>query len=211
MSKDDEESKKRIVEIFNKHDSDGDGTLSKGELRTVFLACGTKPEEIDEIFRRVDKNNDGKVSYNEFLDWIFSKDDDAAAVKEDTFGGPKTAEQALQQFCELLQGIAKVERESIKDKYLKPAGKVLGLKHFFDKIDSNGSGKISGSEFKAGVKSLGFDPPGGDWIKEVFKLIDGSTDKKGRDDQQITFKEFKKTLKEAGFGAAAEGEDEEAK
>jgi len=211
MSKDDEESKQRIIEIFNKHDSDGDGTLSKGELRTVFLACGTKPHEIDEIFRRVDKDGDGKVSYKEFLDWIFSKDDAAAAVKEDSFGGPKTADQALQQFVELLQGIAREERESVKDKYLKPAGKVLGLKYFFDKIDMNGSGKISGSEFKAGVKSLGFDPPGGDWIKEVFKLIDGSTDKKGRDDQQITFKEFKKTLKEAGFGAAAEGEDEEAK
>lgn len=211
MSKDDEESKQRIIEIFNKHDSDGDGTLSKGELRTVFLACGTKDHEVDEVFRRADKDGDGKVSYKEFLDWIFSKDDDAAAaVKEDTFGGPKTADQALKQFCEFLNGLAKVERESVKDKYMKPAGKVLGLKHFFDKIDTNGSGKISGSEFKAGVKSLGFDPPGGDWIKEIFKLVDGSTDKKGRDDQQITFKEWKKTLKEAGFGAA-EGEDEESK
>ena len=58
---------------FNLFDKDGNGVISKEELRSVFhgAMCQTALEEADEqiwdqIMSEVDKNNDNLISYSEF-------------------------------------------------------------------------------------------------------------------------------------------------
>jgi calcium-dependent protein kinase len=56
----------RIAEAFQAIDRDGSGFIDKGEL-TVLLGKSCTEEQIDEIIKTADKNNDGKISYEEFF------------------------------------------------------------------------------------------------------------------------------------------------
>jgi len=62
-----------IKAIFRKYDVNGDGTISKDELRSVLqtLQSGQfQDSELDEVFSIIDKNKDGKIQYAEFVDWL---------------------------------------------------------------------------------------------------------------------------------------------
>ena len=56
---------------FNAADSSGDGTLSPAELATVCAALGTtlKKNELETAVFVLDKNDDGKISFEEFKAW----------------------------------------------------------------------------------------------------------------------------------------------
>jgi hypothetical protein len=55
-----------LAEAFDRLDSDDSGFISKENLRE-FLGDDLPQDEIDEIIREVDVNNDNKISYPEFL------------------------------------------------------------------------------------------------------------------------------------------------
>jgi hypothetical protein len=59
-------SEERLAEAFDRLDSDDSGFISKENLRE-FLGDDLPQDEIDEIIRDVDVNNDNKISYPEFL------------------------------------------------------------------------------------------------------------------------------------------------
>lgn len=66
----------RIKTKFQKYDANGDGTLDLKEI-TNLLRRG-KPDikraEIDALFDYCDKNDDDRISFNEFVDWVFAED-----------------------------------------------------------------------------------------------------------------------------------------
>ena len=62
-------STKNLQGAFRMFDADGDGTVSKEELKLVFGGghVSQRGEQVwDEIMAEVDKNNDGVISYDEF-------------------------------------------------------------------------------------------------------------------------------------------------
>merc|ERR1712026_322902 len=77
-----EENLKRIFLMF---DADCDGTVSKGELRKIvkdmskFIAQNSEESYADDIitenaWAEMDKNKDGKVTQQEFIDAVMAKD-----------------------------------------------------------------------------------------------------------------------------------------
>ena len=67
-----DEKDKEIEELkrnFDEIDIDGDGTLTKRELRIVLRNFGTKisQSEINEWIDRADTNGDGVIDFNEFV------------------------------------------------------------------------------------------------------------------------------------------------
>lgn len=62
--------------VFEVIDEDNSGELDKGEINTIFLDRGVtlNEEEIDQVFNKMDKNNDGGINMNEFLAWLRSSD-----------------------------------------------------------------------------------------------------------------------------------------
>lgn len=65
---------RRISEIFKFYDKDGAGYLSKKEFKIfykefVLMEDIKNPLSAKSVFQIVDKNNDGKVSFNEFVDF----------------------------------------------------------------------------------------------------------------------------------------------
>ncbi|KAL2308873.1 hypothetical protein Nmel_005043, partial [Mimus melanotis] len=65
----DTDSEEEIREAFRVFDKDGNGYISAAELRHVMTNLGEKltDDEVDEMIREADCNNDGQVNYEEFV------------------------------------------------------------------------------------------------------------------------------------------------
>jgi len=61
----------QIKSIFGLWDADQDGIISKQELTEVLSQIGEfNDTEIDQIMERADKNGDGSIQYDEFINWM---------------------------------------------------------------------------------------------------------------------------------------------
>lgn len=62
------------LKLFQDHDKNKDGVLSKVELKNILSAASGKSwsdADIDKMFLAADANNDGQVDMEEFLQWMF--------------------------------------------------------------------------------------------------------------------------------------------
>jgi len=61
--------KNKFLKSFHLLDKNGDGKISKDEIKTVIKECGGTlfDEEVEEVIQNVDKDGDGYLNYNEFL------------------------------------------------------------------------------------------------------------------------------------------------
>ena len=69
---------------FKRFDMDGDGKLSEDELVTVLGSLGGEgagmaPDECRQLFKALDKDDNGKLTVSEFIDYVFS---DASAASK---------------------------------------------------------------------------------------------------------------------------------
>jgi len=64
-----------LREAFKVFDKNGDGKISATELRDVMVSLGEKltDDEIDQMIREADINNDGHVDYEEFVKMMTGK------------------------------------------------------------------------------------------------------------------------------------------
>jgi calmodulin len=64
-----------VIRAFRTFDKDGNGKISMNEFRFILTKLGDKmPEnEVDEVFREADLNNDGFLNYEEFVDYWRNK------------------------------------------------------------------------------------------------------------------------------------------
>ena len=64
--------KKEYTQAFEVFDKDKDGKISRQELKTIMRSLGQNPsdDDIEEMMLSVDKNQDGQISYDEFMNLI---------------------------------------------------------------------------------------------------------------------------------------------
>ena len=67
-----EQSISEIKKIFRSYDKDESGILSRNELIRFFRSMKTyfTNQELNEVMYIIDENNDGQVSFQEFLQYI---------------------------------------------------------------------------------------------------------------------------------------------
>lgn len=80
VASDDHVSKMRIMAAFLEWDTDGDGCISEAELSSVLVKLGMPRSCVGSIFASADTNNDGKIDYEEFVEWMFSPAEEDALV-----------------------------------------------------------------------------------------------------------------------------------
>ncbi len=72
----DVEKKQRMLEIFQKHDTDKSGFLEKTEVARaldeifrdfMFIGFEFSNDDVETLINRVDKDNDGKIKIDEII------------------------------------------------------------------------------------------------------------------------------------------------
>ena len=73
-----------IKQTFKEADANGDGTIDRNELMAILKDTlkDFSDDELAELFDSADKNQDGSLNYDEFLEWVFSGDEGGELVEE---------------------------------------------------------------------------------------------------------------------------------
>jgi calmodulin len=71
----DTDTDEELLEAFKVFDRDGNGFITSHELRNVMNSLGENltPEEIEEMIKEADLDNDGQIDYEEFVKMMMSK------------------------------------------------------------------------------------------------------------------------------------------
>lgn len=71
-----------IKETFRLWDKEGNGVISKDELVSAMtkISPGHNKDDWEKLFNRIDKSKNGKIEFEEFVDWIMSGDNEEAAI-----------------------------------------------------------------------------------------------------------------------------------
>ena len=71
LDRDLQEKRNQTMQLFNSFDLNGDGFIDITDLSAVFFSLNSKDEkQIQTIFGQLDKNNDGKVDFEEFEEFM---------------------------------------------------------------------------------------------------------------------------------------------
>ena len=64
-----DEQRKELQDVFDQFDKDKDGKISAKELENAMQSMGQNPtvDEVQEMMREVDLNQDGKIDFDEFM------------------------------------------------------------------------------------------------------------------------------------------------
>ncbi|XP_065065826.1 troponin C, skeletal muscle-like [Rhopilema esculentum] len=60
----------KAVEYFKQFDADDNGALEGQEIVMLMKSIGVREEGIEEAVNSIDKDHNGKISFNEFLKWL---------------------------------------------------------------------------------------------------------------------------------------------
>ena len=136
--------------LFNLIDTNGDGKINKDDLRQGLKSKADSKaleKNIDQIYRNIDMDNNGYITYEEFV---------RAAVSKEKFITKNILKFAFRYFDKNDSGEAsREELEQVfkqgfkdKDKMKKALDKII------DEVDTNRDGKIQFEEFVAIMKKM---------------------------------------------------------
>ena len=79
-----DEQRKDFQDIFDQFDKDKDGKISGKELANAMVSMGQNPtdDEINEMMREVDLNQDGLIDFEEFMILMTKSSPDTQAEEE---------------------------------------------------------------------------------------------------------------------------------
>ena len=136
--------------LFNQIDVNGDGKVNQQELLKGLqskIKSDTLAEDVEQIYKNIDMDNNGYIEYEEFV---------RAAVSKERFINENVLRFAFRYFDKDGSGeitfdeIEAVFKESVADK-----NKVHeSLKKIISEVDSNGDGIISFNEFSDIMKKM---------------------------------------------------------
>ena len=136
--------------LFNQIDVNGDGKITENELYkglSTKIKSDTLEEDVRNIYKKLDMDDDGYIEYEEFV---------RAAVSKEKFMGDNVLKFAFRFFDKDNSGkidfneIEKVFKNSVTDKnHVEEA-----LNKIIREVDLNRDGKISFEEFSRVMKKM---------------------------------------------------------
>jgi calcium-dependent protein kinase len=130
-----------LASVFKAFDKNGDGMLSKEEIKDGYekiFGQSINQEQIEEMFSRVDIDNSGFIDYSEFV---------VATMSEKNLFSEKKLKAAFKMFDADDSGY--ISRDEVKQSFMKIT-KISEeeLEEIVSQVDENGDGEISFEEFK---------------------------------------------------------------
>ena len=173
-------SKEKAAEAFKRIDANGDGVLSKDELRSATLPNGAKLTsiEVDSIFALGDANNDGEIDLEEFLAVMvpsagfsssFSSSSNTTFIKK-TSSSMTSFSSSSSSFKQQSSSSSMQQTYVSTSKYTQSSASnvtssssscsvsfssAADVKTAFRQFDANGDGQLDRNEFKQLLASSG--------------------------------------------------------
>jgi len=130
-------------ELLRKADKDGDGKISKDELKAAMPQGDTAG--VDDLFKTIDTNGDGFIDQSE----------DAAALRSSYQGKGRGAGDPLQVFQKAdKDGDGKISKADFKSA-LPEGTKGSTANRVFDSMDTNHNGVVDAAEYVAAMQEAG--------------------------------------------------------
>lgn len=128
-----------LKEAFSLFDADHDGEITVYELGRVMRNHGLNPtdEELEDMIRNVDKNSNGAIDFNEFIEMMLRRD---AKVEEDVM-------HAFRVFDRDGDGYISVEELRLTMNNLGEPLTDHEVRSMIEEADLDGDGRINFQEF----------------------------------------------------------------
>ena len=136
--------------LFNQIDINGDGKITKAELLKGLsskIKSSTLENDVNEIYKNLDMDNNGFIEYEEFV---------RAAVSKEKFMNDNVLRFAFRYFDK--DGSGEITFDEIEEVFKKSVTSKNhihdGLKKIIEEVDVNGDGIISYDEFEIVMKKM---------------------------------------------------------
>ena len=136
--------------LFNQIDINGDGKITKAELLKGLsskIKSSTLENDVNEIYKNLDMDNNGFIEYEEFV---------RAAVSKEKFMNDNVLRFAFRYFDK--DGSGEITFDEIEEVFKKSVTSKAhihdGLKKIIEEVDVNGDGIISYDEFEIVMKKM---------------------------------------------------------
>lgn len=135
------EERSELMKQFQQWDKNGDGVLSKEEIIEGYnMAYGyADPDEIDNMIKSVDLDDNGVIDYNEFLN---------CTMNRDKIISKQNLEYAFKVFDKDGSGAISIEEIILMFKRTTNNVDKIVFEKILKKADKNGDGEIEFDEFK---------------------------------------------------------------
>ncbi|XP_022090993.1 calmodulin-A-like isoform X3 [Acanthaster planci] len=126
--------------VFKQFDKNGDGKVSKGELREVITLLHREPsdEDLQALMKHIDKDGSGFIEYDEFEKMMMALDEKIMASLRETFNAIDKDGNGYISMDEI--------EDLLKSLGVKPTEQEL--KNAMAEADTNQDNKISFEEFE---------------------------------------------------------------
>ncbi|KAL4613958.1 hypothetical protein ACB092_07G020200 [Castanea dentata] len=135
-----------VKKIFNKFDKNGDGKISRDELKDILHALGsrTTTDEVSRIMSEIDKDGDGFISLDEFAEFHMGGSSSESSTKElrDAFDLYDLDKNGLISANELHEVLRRLGEKCT----LGECSKMISS------VDKDGDGHVNFEEFKNMMK-----------------------------------------------------------
>jgi Ca2+-binding EF-hand superfamily protein len=147
--------------VFEKYDTDGNGTITKDEFVAMIYALGRHMDamEREAAFSFVELNGDGRITFGEFLRWWQAEDRwGLLALTPDQLGALWQVAEYYEYYDDDQSGVLSYDQFRNVYRYMKESGYGVGEKtpeDIFSEIDTDGTESINYNEFIRWMVHLG--------------------------------------------------------
>ncbi|XVF81862.1 hypothetical protein PTKIN_Ptkin15bG0189700 [Pterospermum kingtungense] len=139
-------SMEEMREVFNKFDKNGDGKISRDELKSVLSALGSSPssDEINRMLSEMDKDGNGYVDLDEFIAFHGNTNGHG----EDSQCGNKELRDAFDMYDLDKNGLISANELHSVMKRLGEKCSLSDCRRMISQVDKDGDGNVNFEEFK---------------------------------------------------------------
>ncbi|KAK6266647.1 hypothetical protein QUC31_017484 [Theobroma cacao] len=129
-----------MKEVFNKFDKNGDGKISRDELKSILSALGSPPssDEVDRIMSMMDKDGNGYVDLDEFI----------AFHGTNINGNGDDSQYAFDMYDLDKNGLISANELHAVLKRLGEKCSLSDCRRMISQVDKDGDGNVNFEEFK---------------------------------------------------------------